>query len=309
MIRRLFSLQNIAFATLFFIFVTLVISPAVYAKECFKGFEMWARFVLPSLFPFFFLTKIMTSFSLVTRFANFLSPVARFFNAPPLTSYIMLMSYISGYPIGAKLISEFYESGQLSETQAENISILCSTSGIPFVLGSVGGLMLQSQAVALSIYFSQIIASLVVGYFMCRTNKSSLSTSFLPLKSANLDSVLSDSIHSSVMSILIVGGYISLFYVLLKVVAVSKLLFPLEFSLNALFAKFNLSNFGTYLIKGFFEVTTGCYAFATHSNKIVVGGFMTAIIAFGGLSINMQSLTFLTKAKIKPVKFLLQKSA
>lgn len=307
MVKRVFCFENVIFCFLAFVFACIVISPAIYAKECLLGIEMWARFVLPALFPFFFITKILTSFSLVTKFSNAISPIGeKLFHAPKVTPYIMLMSYISGYPLGAKLLSDFYDDGILSSEDVANVSILCSTSGIPFVLGSVGGLMLENQSVALVIYFSQILASIAIG-FMFRKKTFAHKKIVAVSKPKNIDNLLSESITSSIMSVLIVGGYIALFYVILKVFSMTNILNPLENALNKIFLPLEVGDIGNSLIKGVFEVTSGCKALSQLPNKNIAGGLMSFLIGFGGLSINMQALTFLSHTKINKAKFLLKK--
>ena len=38
-------------------------------------------------------------------------PISRLYNAPSQSGYILVMSLLSGYPVGAKLIDDFYENG------------------------------------------------------------------------------------------------------------------------------------------------------------------------------------------------------
>ncbi len=286
----------------------ILFKPQEYTAEALKGFEVWYRFVLPALFPFFYITKLLTSLGMIERIATkcqFLT--AKLFNAPPITAHIMLMSYLSGYPIGAKLIGESYDSGLISKEDGEKISILCSSSGLIFIIGTIGGLMLGAIGIGIALYVAHLLSCLIMGIVMGRKSKKPSSFAY-SLQVKNYDDILGETIYSSVISILIVGGYISLFYMVFHMVDKTQILMPLEWLINQVLTPITGSeDVGSHIIQGLFEATQGCASIAKLDNKVIAGGIMCGIITFGGLSINLQAMTYLSKAKIKPIKYLLRK--
>ena len=58
--------------------------------------------------------------------------------------YAFIMSIISGYPLGCKITADLYNQGKISEKELTKTVIISSTSGLEFVIGAVGGLMLKS---------------------------------------------------------------------------------------------------------------------------------------------------------------------
>ena len=101
-LKKNYELFSCILLLLIVLFVS--INPAPYMSSCFQGLKIWATTVLPSLFCFMIVTKLI----LQNRFS---SKIFSTINAPfqiifktPYGGYIFLMSIISGYPLGCKLI-------------------------------------------------------------------------------------------------------------------------------------------------------------------------------------------------------------
>ena len=100
------------------IILFLIINPNKYINSAFNGILIWAKAVLPSLFPFFFLTKLLTELGGIKILANSLQKfMQKCFHVNGIGSYVFLTSIMSGYPVGAKITSELYEK-QISEMGA-----------------------------------------------------------------------------------------------------------------------------------------------------------------------------------------------
>lgn len=63
------------------------------------------------------------------------------------------MSVLSGYPIGAKLISEFYKNGVINTEESKKIIAFSSTSAPLFVIGTLGVFMLDNVSYGVIILF------------------------------------------------------------------------------------------------------------------------------------------------------------
>ena len=82
-----------------------------------EGIALWAAVVLPSLFPFFFLTALLTGLNAVSGLAARMTPVTkRLFRTPGQTAYAFAMSAVSGYPVGAKILATLAGDKQLPRT-------------------------------------------------------------------------------------------------------------------------------------------------------------------------------------------------
>lgn len=94
------------------IIIMFIINPQKSHKSVLNGITLFALNVLPSLLPFFFLTKLLSSLGNIDSLTRFLRrPLKKIFKLPPQFAYIMFISMISGYPIGANLVGDLCAPG------------------------------------------------------------------------------------------------------------------------------------------------------------------------------------------------------
>lgn len=268
------------------------------------GLELYAICVLPALFPFFFFSKILTELNLGYDLGVALKkPLKAMYNAPSLSGYIMIISMLCGYPLGAKLIADCYSNNLIDGNDAKAISSFTSTSGPLFVVGTVGIAMLGSKKAGFVILISHYMATLLNGLIYKRKCLSKDKMPQAPI--IHYDKILSESMLSAIKSILIVGGYVAIFNMILDVFLDIKLIYLL----SNIFANLGVdSRLSTAFFAALIEITKGSLLFANcgFSPKTVLP-LMAFCISFGGVSVTMQSLTFLSKCKISPAYYLLTK--
>lgn len=273
----------------------LIIDPKNNIDACLKGIELWATAILPALLPFFFLTSILASLGFVQKIGKIFSPITtRLFKTSGISGYIYAMSVISGYPVGAKTTAELYEKGIISRGQACKITTFTSTSGPLFVIGTVGIGMFNSAKLGYLILLSHILGAFINGLFYRNTYKENYTSKICVFSSSN---VLEDSMYNSIKSILIVGGYIAIFYMLISMLNNYNLLYPFSKFLS-LITKTDIS-ISNSLVNGAIEMTRGLKDLSqlslTQKQALVIS---TGLISLGGASIFMQALTFLKKFNI-----------
>ncbi|MBQ3572943.1 MAG: hypothetical protein IJA15_08955 [Clostridia bacterium] len=290
-------------ALLLFIAFALIYNPAVYMKACLEGLTVWAVTVAPSLLPFFFLTLLFTNTQIAQKFALKLQkPMALLYNAPPISAFVQLMSFISGYPMGAKLIAELYKENHITSEEATKISIFTSTSGPMFIVGSVGVGMLGNKRAGMILLISHLLSAILNGIYFRK----------MPVKNKNTkpnilctptQNILYDCAFGATLSCLIVGAFIAVFYVFCKILEDFSILKPFVFLFGLLFKD---TKKALAFCAGLIECTNGCILFAKTSGILTLP--LTAfIISFGGASIIFQSVAFLKEANVKIKTFLLGK--
>ena len=299
--------QYLIIFIIFCIILAITISPQVYMKSTFNGIMIWANVVLPSLLPFFFFTKILSNMQGLYRISNiFKTPMQKLYTCPPCASYITLMSFISGYPVGAKLTSEFYKNNIITKSEAHRIISFCSTSGPLFIIGSVGTGLYLNQTLGLIIFFSHIFSSLLNGLIYRKYKLEKNQNKFvLPQKSNN--NILNDSMYNTISSVMIVGGFIAISFVVIDILNNLNLLYPINTTLNYILSPID-SNLGSCVVNGILEITRGC----VNLSKMGISSYAlciisTGLISFGGISVHLQSLVFLSECDIKYRYFLLTK--
>lgn len=284
---------------MFAVIIMMVINPSRYMNSVLSGLKLFALSVLPSLFPFFFLSNILTEIGTISKLSRGLRKITnKLFRVPSIASYIFLMSILCGYPVGAKLIEDFYEKGLIDEEEAKRILPLSSTSGPIFVIGAVGAGLLNDARLGVLIYVSHII-SMLFSAIILRKKKKVFDEKFILEKKP--DNVIGKSINTSITSILAVGAYVSIFYMFIDMAFDVGILDLLSNIIAKLISHTKIDpDISVGISSGLIEMTRGCRDIASlSSNKLLQIVCCSGIISFGSLSILMQSHSFLYQAKIK----------
>lgn len=284
--------------------IGLAVNPFIYTAAVLDGVTIWGTKVLPAMLPYFILTKFLTNQGCVPSVSKLLSPLTdKLYRVPGAGGYAYLMSVISGYPIGARVTLDLVQIGAIDSSQATRISTFTSTSGPLFILGTVSS-MFGSYRMGLIILAAHLIASALNGLLYRNTGKNTVVSS-VPLKPIKEDAVV-----SSVLSVLTVGGYIAIFFVLATFLDRIHALDPLYALFGTLSTSMGLPpEFAQGLVSGLLEITKGCNelsAFATQ-HPLAVTTAACGMISFGGLCIQMQGWSYLKQAGVKAKIFFASK--
>ena len=282
----------------------IVINPEVYITSCLNGIMVWATVVLPALLPFMFFTKTLTELGVADILASKFKLFPKIFKVPSLAIYVFILSILSGYPVGAKIVADLYESGAISKEEAYKITTFTSNSGPMFILGSVGIGMLTSRKLGIIILISHILGALINGLIYRNHKEKNTEINKKIIEKNNLS--IGDLMWNTVHSVLIIGGFIALFFVIIEIINNLNIFSPI----SNLFSKiFNCdANIFTAIFNGIFEITRGCLDISKLGlSELISGTLCTFIISFGGLATTMQALVFLKKFDMRFSFFIKQK--
>lgn len=275
----------------------VIIFPERYVNCCFQGFAMWAECVLPSLFPFMVITLILVKSGVAEKAALPLKRVTGKLKFPPAAASCFLLAVCSGYPAGSRVVGEFCESGVIDRRDCGKVAYLCSSSGPLFIIGSVGFKMFGDKLLGLKILIAHVTAITLVSILISLFSKPSKSSSAKRVPPDK--NVLYNSFYGAVTAVCVAGGFIAFFYVAAAVIADFRLFYPLETVLKIFMDESSASA----VCAGIVEATTGCRALAASGGKLAaaLAGFL---ITFGGISILLQQLSYLTPVGVNPFKFI-----
>ena len=222
--------------------------------------------VIPSLFPFFFISGMINR-SLLGCSGKLFKPMGRLCGIPAGAESILLLGLTGGYPVGAQAIGIAYESGQLNKKDAQRMLGFCSTAGPAFVFGLVGA-MFENKLIPWVIWICLIASSLLTGML-------------LPHKSQNACRISAQNkknpLEQAIRAMASVCGWVILFRVLISFLKRWILwLFPLEVSA---------------VITGFLELTNGCIEISKHANPAFAFIAITGMLAFGGICVGLQTIS------------------
>ena len=325
---------------LFFIF-NMIISPAKFIKEGLNGISAWAFNVLPSVLPFIFFTKALSSLGQMEKLTRPFQHVTKtLFNTPPISFYAFFMAILSGYPVGSKMIADLYMQGKITQEDAYRMSAFCSTSGPMFIIGAVGIGMFKNSLVGYILFLSHILSAFLNGLIYRKlglkndykdkpTKKNISQTTKIQGKNKlknkddkfsqkntintqsknneikinqNSDTNLNRANEkTSDISEIVLSSTLAI----LSVGCIITIFFIIIECLSPIFNLFpeNISA----LLEGIVEITKGCLSLSTLSNIKLAVILASFVISFGGISTLLQSITMLRQVKIPIKLFALQK--
>jgi sporulation integral membrane protein YlbJ len=299
------SLKKYLVSILSVIFIiTLVLYSKSNLQAAKEGILLWANNVVPSLFPFFVATEILCSTNIINSIGKILEkPVRKIFNVPGEGAIAFVMGIISGYPTGAKMVSNFREQKICNKEEAERLLAFTNNSGPLFIIGTVGISLFKSVNIGYKLLLIHIISCLLVGVIFRNWKKNSFKNYTSILKTENkkevylkdIGEILGNSIKHSVITILNIGGFVVIFSVIISILN-SIGFFNIIFNICE---SFNISGeLGNAVISGIIELTNGVKnisRFSISKMNLCLTSFM---IGFGGISVMLQVWSIISKYNI-----------
>ena len=300
------KLNKILSLIIFTFIIVFISNPTIYMKSTLNGLNVWFYNVLPALLPFFISTRLLIFLSIEN--VNPLDKFTKKFFKVNNGGKIFLLSIISGYPVGAKLICDAYKQKQIDLVSAKKMMAFCSVSGPMFIIGSIGVGVFNSVKIGYILLLCHILGAILNGLIFRNNFKNSKDEEIIQYearKSSN--NILADSMLDSIISILLVGGYIVFAFVLIDLLNNVHLIPSLAHIINSAFKVQNIELVNSAL-NGCFEMTRGLINIGNLNLNVNLNICISSfLIAFGGISIFLQSLNFTKELKIKKSYFLFQK--
>ena len=300
--KSFFSVRTFTMLLLLAFVVLLTAKPAYYLSSARRGLYLYATMVLPALFPFYFCSLMLTKIGAAKTLSSlFEKPFSVLYHTPKESAYVMLLSMLSGYPVGSACLCELYSAGALTTDDVKSISAFASTSGPAFLLGTLGSAIFDNAVAGVIVLVSHYLGAFVNG-FLYKKRKTQIFSSQNSVKiQNNPDNALADSISKSTIVMLSLGGYIVLANMLVDTISLSKIDAALVSALG------DNAQPIISLLFGFVEITRGCIECAECSPIIGVA-LATLIVSFGGLSVTFQNYFFLSNCGMKLSQVLARKT-
>lgn len=281
-----------------------------------NALNIWVNNVIPSLFPFFIATELLNHTNIPRIIGNLFNKIMRpIFNVPGIGAYALFMGIISGYPVGAKIVTNFRNQNLCTKEEAERLITFTNNSGPLFILGTVGITLFYDYSIGVLLLFTHILACITVGIifkFWKSNKKEKRNTDILNTNVTfnSLGEVLSKSLLSAINSILLIGGFIVLFGIVLSILQKTYILNLLKIPFIPVFNLLNIKNeFIIPILAGILELTNGVTSISTIPNKnlalnIIISAFL---LGFGSISIMLQVLSIISKSDISIKPYILGK--
>lgn len=289
--------------TLVLLFFIMLISPKTVFIGASKGLLLWFQTVLPTLFPFLFITNLLLSTDSISFLSSaFGMMLSRIFRVSPNGSFAVLAGFLCGYPMGAKTASDLTVSGYISQEEGRYLLSFCNNTSPMFLMNFIIWKTLKKETLFLPALLIQLLTPIIISLFTrkrylnarkCFQN-SNAKLANVPHKTKKWSFTEIDlSIMNSFETLVKVGGYIILFSVLLALLQQVPANFML---LKLLLPTLEITN-------GVVKLTETNLPFSIQFTSIM------ALTAFGGLCSIAQTHCMIQKAGLPILPYIKEKLA
>lgn len=280
------------------IILLFLLFPQRYSQSLLSGISLWAACVLPVAFPFMFFTALFSRTAAFRAISRLLSPVSGgLFRISGTGGAICAMSALSGYPVGARLVSEYARTTK-DKSETFRLAVLCSVSGPSFLVGSLGGRMFCDPAAGWIALFSHLMGV----WLVCLLFRQRSAAPKAPPVGTAGNPPLADHVMQSVLSVLCVGGFIALFSVLLQMLSDLRVF-------SFLTAPFrDGAPIAEAFLCGLLEMTSGCARLAQSPSPLSLA-LCVFLVTLGGACVLAQQFAYLSGAGVRFLPFLAVKTA
>lgn len=298
---------------IFLLFIVIAFPENIFpaAKQ---GIDIWWKVVFPGLFPFFVLSEVMLQLGVVNFLGVFLEPIMRpIFNVPGSGAMVLAAGFTSGAPTGGIITSQLQEKHMINREEASRLVAFTNNASPLFMLSSVAIGFLGRPELGWILASSHYIANICVGILLRFLSKRSkeptvvYSIKQLFLKSLrkmyqaqrkntkSLGSLLGDAVRKSMQNILIVGGFIIVFSVLIEIFKLLGILKILAIMLGYLLLPLGLeASLMLPLASGIMEMTTGIKMISESGAPVLQQLVsISLLLGWAGIAIHAQVIAFI----------------
>lgn len=125
--------------------------------------------IIPSMFIFLCITSFISAsgfHSLIGMPFKFISE--KIFHIPKEGFAIFLLSMVSGYPAGIKLVTESFKKSDITTKQAKAMECFCCCGGPAFISGTAAAFLYPDSNAASLLFISIITANILTAFILTR---------------------------------------------------------------------------------------------------------------------------------------------
>ena len=264
--------------------VLMVCFPDITAEASKKGISLWYGAVVPTLFPFLIMSNFIKGTGSVKKI--------------PVKIYPFAMAFLSGYPMGARIVGDYYRDGLIDSQRLKHLLSYSMVTGPAFLIGAVGiGFYNSAQLgyiLAVSHYLGALCNGMVLGglhltksTIFTEQEQSRQNRECFQSNEKGYSEILTDSIFDSFRTIGIVLAYLMMFMILTDLIQFSGVLRAFG------------ESWGSGLVKGLLEMTVGCSSISLCRTSLKIKFVLTSfLVSFGGMSVIGQSMSMLKNCPV-----------
>lgn len=261
--------------------IALILDSSAACAGAAEGVQLCVKTVVPSLFPFLFLSLVLST-SLDGFRMRILDPVARLCRIPKGSGGLLALGLLGGYPAGAQCVSLAHEQRQLSSDAAQRMLVICNNCGPAFIFGLLSR-SFSNSSMGWKIWLVCILGGLMTGLLLPGGGGSirigDVSESEGPIK----------LMDRTIRTMARICGWIILFRVVL--------------SFADRWFLWRFPGWTRVLVCGLTELTNGCVCLGQISEDGLRFIMSCGMLSFGGLCVTMQTLSIIHPRLVRKLYF------
>lgn len=254
-----------------------------YSAECTKGIVNGIMFCIQVLIPSLFLFMVLSAFLVKSEIAEMIAKPLdklskKLFRLPCPALAAIILAMVGGYPVGARCVELYYDSGKMSRNEAEATAAAAVCAGPGFLINFVGKALLGSPDAGVILLISQIFSTVAVGIIAGRVIKHFHNERSVTYKQVHKENLLTEAVADASKSTFYMCGMVVICAALIEVIAV---VIPDHTVCD--------------IISACAEITSGCAVMCRRYPLALIAFF----IGFGGLSVHLQIFAGCPRLKIR----------
>ncbi len=287
MLKKLKSLTIIIF--LFIVLFYAMLNSNLVIEDVLESLNLFIGKLFPAMFFFYTLSDLLINYGFVTILESIFDQLfLRLFHISGMSSFIVIMSMLSGFPSGAKYITTFLEKKLITRDLAHYLLTFTHFSNPLFIMGTIS--FLFSKRVAVIVLICHYLSNFILA-FLIRPKKVILEekSTLTRVKRDSFSTTLANSFITSSKILLLILGNTIFFYTISDI---------LTHSID--------NHLIQTLIYGIFDLTKGIVSL----NELNITLFfklllIISFLSFGGISVHFQVKEVIAKEKLNYRYFLL----
>jgi len=287
----------------------IIAAPKICIDGAISGALLFFYKVFPSLFSFLVVSNVILSYDGVYIYSKMLgNALCKPLKLPKSCSFVLIISVLCGYPLGAKYACDLYERNIVDLKTCERLLNIASNASPLFILGSVGISMLKSPLIGYILLLSNLLSCIAMGFIIPSKiiYKKNVPEKNHIYSNMNIGNVLKESVENSIKTCLSIGGFVTVFSVINSIFKNNYLFSVLVYQIS------NILHISKDIVEGsilgIIEMTNGCSLISSSSASIFTKiAIVSFLFTFSGLSIICQVYSFTYKLDVSMKKYTLRK--
>lgn len=278
----------LGFIIILFSYFGIFCFPNIMINSSINALLIFREKLFPSIFPFFVLSFLFINMGYPLILNKYFKNITRkIFHLSENTTFILLMSIISGFPSGAKYIVKDYNNNYITKEEGNQLLLFTHFANPLFVLGTCG-ILLNSKRLAYKILICQLLANIILGILVRPKNITITKKKEVVFSTPSLISILPDAINEAMEVLIFMLGSITIF----------------QFFTNCFLLFTNESVFLKTIFTGIMDLTSGINLVPTLSISIELKALLMLIfITFGSLSVHLQVINAIKNTNLSYTNF------